>query len=149
MSVGELVDRYVGRYIGKSVPQNCNLQLETRLKPIGFKLGTLIAKRGWSLSLCRLVGHSRPFSPLLPTGEGGGLVIRKTSVPLWAHGCILLANRSMDSFCRIAWNSGLDIFHIQKTVHLMHWISFQGHLKKIFYSGGQQIEFDLNWSGTL
>ena len=50
----------------------------------------------------------------------------------------------------MARNSGLDIFHVQKIAHWVHWISFKdkGHLKKI-YSGGKKIEFDLNWSETL
>ena len=81
MSVGELVDRYVGRYVGKSVsPKTAIYNWRTRLKQIGFKLRTLITIRRWSLSLGRLV-MSRPFSTLFSTGRGG-LVLRKTSVPL-------------------------------------------------------------------
>ena len=55
----------------------------------------------------------------------------------------------MDSFCRIAGNSGLDIFSHTENRTLDAPSFIHGHLKKIFYSGGQQIEFDLNWSDTL
>ena len=48
-----------------------------------------------------------------------------------------------------SWEFGARHFHIQKTAHWMHWISFKGHLKKVFYSGGRKIEFDLNGSETL
>ena len=46
MSVGELVDRHVGRYVGKSVsPKAAIYNWRTRLKPIGVKLRTLIKIR--------------------------------------------------------------------------------------------------------
>ena len=76
MSVGVSVNRY---------PKTAMYNWRTRLKPIGFKLGTLITIRRWSLSLCRLVGHLRPFSPLLTTGEGGGVSDKCPIVSPWLY----------------------------------------------------------------
>ena len=77
MSIGEFVDWHVGRYVG--IPPNCHLQLENA----AYKLRTLITMRRWSLSLGRVVGHVKIFSTSLWTGgSGGGVVLRKTSVPL-------------------------------------------------------------------
>ena len=70
-------------------------------------------------------------------GVGGGVVLRKTSVPL-------IVSPWLNSLCGMARNSGLEIFHIQKIAHWMHWISFKGHLKKI-YSGGKKL--NLTWIG--
>ena len=70
MSVGELVDRHVGRYVSKSVsPKTAINNWRTRLKPIGFKFRTLITIRRWSLSLGRLVGHVKTILDFVVDGR--------------------------------------------------------------------------------
>ena len=70
MSVGELVDRHVGRYVGKSVsPKTAIYNWRTRLKPIGFIIRTLITIRRWSLSLGRLVGHVKAVLDFVVDGR--------------------------------------------------------------------------------
>ena len=67
MSVGESV----GRYVGKSVsPKTAIYNWRTRLKPIGFKLRTLITIRRWSLSLGMLVGHVKTILDFVFDGKG-------------------------------------------------------------------------------
>ena len=75
-------------------------------------------------------------------GRGWAVSVNKSWCPINLEPMVvfMVANLFMDSLCDMTWNSGLGIFHLQKTAHWVHWISFNGHLKKIFYSGGQK-----NW----
>ena len=64
-------DESVGRYVGKSVsPKTAIYNWRTRLKPIGFKLRTLITIRRWSLSLGMLVGHVKTILDFVFDGKG-------------------------------------------------------------------------------
>ena len=81
MSVGELVDRHVGWYVGNSVsPKTAIYNWRTRLKPICFKLRTLITIRRWSLSLGRLVGRVKTILDFVVHGRGGGIRVKKKLV---------------------------------------------------------------------
>ena len=85
MSVGELVVRHVGWYVGKSVSHKTAIyNSRTRFKPIGFKLRTLITMRRLSISFGRLVAHVKAILDFVVDGKGEGewLVLRKTSIPL-------------------------------------------------------------------
>ena len=121
MSIGEFADWHVGRYVGKSVsPQTAIYNWRTRfIHWLQYEDDPYRSAGKWVMS--------RPFSTLLSTGGGGvvGVVLRKTSAPLivspWLY-------KVMNSPCGMARNSGLDIFHIQKIAHWMHWISFKEDL---------------------
>ena len=64
-------DRHVGRDVGKSVsPKTAIYNWRTRLKPIGFKLRTLITIRRWSLSHGRLLGHVKTILDFVVNGRG-------------------------------------------------------------------------------